>query len=107
MYPLAVLSLLRPRFAYILGHYGHARSQGGHQPAAAKSPMYCNMTKNKSDGASVGAIERASDRATARDRRRRPEAANKLPIERQTARSNENQPVLLFFSRSLVSFTCT
>ena len=33
---LAVLSHLRPRLAYILGHYGHARSQGGRQPAAAK-----------------------------------------------------------------------
>ena len=40
MYPLAVLSHLRPRFAYILGHYGVARSQGGHQPAAAKPPLY-------------------------------------------------------------------
>ena len=26
----------RPRLAYILGHYGHARSQGGRQPTAAK-----------------------------------------------------------------------
>ena len=39
MYPLAVLSHLRPRFAYILGNYGHARSQGGRQPAAAKPPL--------------------------------------------------------------------
>ena len=37
---LAVLSHLRPRFAYILGHYRHARSQGGRQPAAAKPPFY-------------------------------------------------------------------
>ena len=32
VYPLAVLSLLLPRFAYILGNYGHARSQGGCRP---------------------------------------------------------------------------
>ena len=43
MYPLAVLSHLHPRFAYILGHDGHARSQGGHQPAAAQSPSYTNI----------------------------------------------------------------
>ena len=29
---------------YTLGNYGHARIQGGRQPAAAKSPcMSCNM----------------------------------------------------------------
>ena len=34
--------LLRPRFAYryIFGNDGHARSQGGHQLAAAKPPLY-------------------------------------------------------------------
>ena len=40
MYPLAVLSHVRPRCAYILGHYGHAQSQGRHHPAAAKPPLY-------------------------------------------------------------------
>ena len=43
MCPLAVLSHLRPRFAYttyILGNYGHARSQGGRQAAATKPPLY-------------------------------------------------------------------
>ena len=29
MYPLGVLPHLRPRLAYIFGHYGHERSQGG------------------------------------------------------------------------------
>ena len=38
MYPLAVRTVphLRSRLAYMLGNYGHARSQGGRQPAAAK-----------------------------------------------------------------------
>ena len=36
MYSLAVLSHLRRRFAYILGNYGHALSQGGRQSTAAK-----------------------------------------------------------------------
>ena len=36
----STVSHLRPRFAYILGNYGHARSQGGRQPAAAKPPLY-------------------------------------------------------------------
>ena len=27
-------------YAYILGNYGHARSQGGRKPAAAKPPLY-------------------------------------------------------------------
>ena len=43
VYPLAVLSHSRPRFAYyILGNcnYGHGRSQGGRQPAAATC-IYC------------------------------------------------------------------
>ena len=42
MVPLgsAAVSHLRPRFAYILGNYGHARSQGGRQPVAAKPPLY-------------------------------------------------------------------
>ena len=44
VYPLAVLSHLRPRFAYILGNYGHARSQGGRQPAAAKPPLYVSCS---------------------------------------------------------------
>ena len=34
------LSHFRPRFANILGIYGHARSQGGRQPAAANPPLY-------------------------------------------------------------------
>ena len=38
-YPLAVLSHLRPRFAYMLGNYGHARSQGGRHPAPANTPL--------------------------------------------------------------------
>ena len=29
VHPLEVLSHLRPRLGYILGNYGHARSQGG------------------------------------------------------------------------------
>ena len=33
------VSHLRPRFAYILSNYGHARSQGGCQPAASKPPL--------------------------------------------------------------------
>ena len=44
MYPLAVLSHLRPRFAYIRGPYGHTRSQGGRQHAAAKP--FCMTTRN-------------------------------------------------------------
>ena len=41
MHPLAVLLLshVRPRFAYILGNYGHARSQGGRHPATAKASL--------------------------------------------------------------------
>ena len=31
---------LRPRFAYILGNFGHARSQGGRQPAAENTLLY-------------------------------------------------------------------
>ena len=41
MHPLAVPSHLRPQFSSNLGHYGHARSQGERQPAAAKPPLYC------------------------------------------------------------------
>ena len=33
------VSHLRPRLAYTLGNYGHAQSQGGRQPAAAKPPL--------------------------------------------------------------------
>ena len=40
MFPLAVLSHLRPRFTYIIGNYGHARSQGGRHSAAAKTALY-------------------------------------------------------------------
>ena len=43
MYPLAVgstVSHLRPRLAYILGNFGHARSQDGRQSAAVKPPLY-------------------------------------------------------------------
>ena len=39
MVPLgSAVSYLRPRFAYIFGKYGHARSQDGRQPAAVKPP---------------------------------------------------------------------
>ena len=38
LYPLAVLSRLRPRFAYILGNYGHERSQGGVSPPRRSPP---------------------------------------------------------------------
>ena len=34
------VSHLQPRFAYILGNYGHARRRGGRQPATANSPLY-------------------------------------------------------------------
>ena len=42
MVPLGstIVSRLRPRFAYTLGNYGRARSQGGRQPTAAKPPLY-------------------------------------------------------------------
>ena len=41
MVPLdSTVSHLRHRFAYVLGNYVHARSQGGHQLAAAKPPLY-------------------------------------------------------------------
>ena len=50
MYPLAVLlSHLRPRFAdlslisYILGNYGHVRSQGGRHSATASPPLYLSI----------------------------------------------------------------
>ena len=36
----SAVSHLRPQFAYILGNYGHTRSQGGRQPAAAKPALY-------------------------------------------------------------------
>ena len=36
----STVSYLRPRFVYILGNHGHARSQGGRQLAAAKPPLY-------------------------------------------------------------------
>ena len=36
----STVSYLRLRFAYISGNYGHVRSQGGRQPAAAKPPLY-------------------------------------------------------------------
>ena len=35
----STVSHLPSRFAYILGNYGHVRSQGGRQPAAAKPPL--------------------------------------------------------------------
>ena len=35
MHPWAELSHLLPWFAYILGHHGHARSQGGRHPAVS------------------------------------------------------------------------
>ena len=38
MHYLAILSHLRPRFAYTLGHYVHVRSHGGRQNAAVKPP---------------------------------------------------------------------
>ena len=37
----AVPAHLRPRLVYILGHYGHAPTQAGRQPAATKPPLYC------------------------------------------------------------------
>ena len=40
-----VVSHLRSRFAYILGDCGHARSQGGRQPAAAKPRWYIIYTR--------------------------------------------------------------
>ena len=41
MVPLgSTVSHLRPTISCVLGDYGHARSQGGHQPAAAKLPLY-------------------------------------------------------------------
>ena len=43
----AVMSHLRPRYAYILGNFGHARSQGGRQTAAAKPPLYQYFYKRK------------------------------------------------------------
>ena len=39
----STVSHLPSRFAYILGNYGHVRSQGGRQPAAAKTPLYYFM----------------------------------------------------------------
>ena len=36
-------SHLRPRFVYILGNYGLARSQGGRHPAAANTPLVYMM----------------------------------------------------------------
>ena len=42
----STVSHLRPRFAYILGNYRHARSQGGRQPAAAKLPMWFYFRRN-------------------------------------------------------------
>ena len=35
----STVSHLRSRLSYILGNYGHARSQAGRQPAAAKPPL--------------------------------------------------------------------
>ena len=46
MYPLAVLSHLRPGFAYILGNCGHARSQGGRQPRHGKDPLKCLVLRD-------------------------------------------------------------
>ena len=40
MVPLGItVPHLRPPFASILGNYGHARNQGGRQPAAANPPL--------------------------------------------------------------------
>ena len=39
----STVSHLRPRFAFILRNYGHARSQGENQPAAAKPALYNNV----------------------------------------------------------------
>ena len=52
MVPLrSTVSHLRPRFAYILGSYGHVRGQGGHHPAVAKPPFYIRIlvVKNTSN----------------------------------------------------------
>ena len=46
VYSSAVLLILPPRFAYVLGKYGHARSHGERQPAAAKPPFNCNMMRS-------------------------------------------------------------
>ena len=40
MHPLAVQSHLRPRFAYILDHYGHARSRKRASARRGESPLY-------------------------------------------------------------------
>ena len=37
----STVSHLRSRFAYILGNYGHVRSQGGRQPATANPSLHC------------------------------------------------------------------
>ena len=49
MYPLAVLSHLRPPFAYILGYYGHARlpRQGERQSSAVKPPLHRYTTTHR------------------------------------------------------------
>ena len=36
----STMSHLRPRFAYTIGNDGHARSQGGRQPAATKPRLF-------------------------------------------------------------------
>ena len=46
MHYMAVLSNLRRRFFYILGHYAHARSQGGRQPGAANPGLYTVVENN-------------------------------------------------------------
>ena len=38
--PLGCIVVFTASIACILGNYGHARSQGGRQPAAAKQPLY-------------------------------------------------------------------
>ena len=45
--PLGTIAVshLRPRFAYILGKYGHAQSQGGRNLAAAFPPLYVYIYK--------------------------------------------------------------
>ena len=51
-------SHLRPRFAYILGNYGQARSQGGRQPAAKPPLCICIYIKPSCGG--VGGFVRNS-----------------------------------------------
>ena len=55
LYPLAALLHFYAFTAsicqyYILGNYGHARSQGGRQPATAKPPLYFGIIRIRKEG---------------------------------------------------------